>query len=81
MEECGEVVQIASKFLAYGPESVNPEKPDKNNTELLVEEIGDLMYQLKLMERSNPEFMVKVHARAKNKLQSAEAKLYNKVTM
>lgn len=82
MEECGEVVQIGSKFVAYGPESVNPEKPDKNNTELLIEEIGDLLYQLKLCDlECDPTLMLKIHKRAEEKLNSAVAKRYNKVTM
>lgn len=85
MEECGEVVQIGSKFLAflaYGPESVNPEKPDKNNTELLIEEIGDLLYQLKLCDlECDPTLMLKIHKRAEEKLNSALAKQYNRVTI
>lgn len=44
MEECAEVIQIASKYKSFGPDSYNPNDPAKaTNKTLLGKEIIDIM--------------------------------------
>lgn len=50
MEECAEVIQVASKILRHGSDSYNPFDTSRTlNRELLEREIGDLKYIIFLM--------------------------------
>lgn len=43
IEECGEVIQIASKVLRHGYDSYHPNDPSTDNRELLSRELTDLI--------------------------------------
>ncbi len=45
-EECGELIQICMKVLTWGKDSYSP-KNEAYNTELMIEEMGDVLCHLK----------------------------------
>lgn len=47
-EECSEVIKIINKTLRHGEDSCHPDDLTKNNKILLSEELGDLMYAIRL---------------------------------
>ena len=49
-EECAETIQAASKIKRFGLRSHNPYAPEKNNTVLLEDEIGDTILLIKILE-------------------------------
>lgn len=52
MEECAETIQICSKCIFYGVDNVSPKVSNldkQSNGELLVEELGDIMANVKLL--------------------------------
>lgn len=51
-EECGEVIQIISKTLFFGPEGWHPDDPSKKNYQLMEEELGDVMAMIDLLVES-----------------------------
>lgn len=60
-EECAEVISVASKYNRFGPESFNPEDPEKRtNKFLLTQEIIDVMALINavgmngLLDTTNP---------------------------
>lgn len=42
-EECGEIVQVASKIQRFGFESYHPNDPNTTNRDLLEQEIADFL--------------------------------------
>jgi len=50
-EECAEVIQIKSKTVRFGMYNLNP-ITGKSNRELLVQEIGDVMAMIRLVQES-----------------------------
>lgn len=48
-EECGEVIQIVSKTLLFGPDGWHPDDPAKKNHQLLEEEVGDVLAMIDLL--------------------------------
>lgn len=50
MEECGEVVRIASKYQRFGRDSYNPNDNDPETNETsLINELGDLIAVMELL--------------------------------
>lgn len=50
MEECGEIIRIASKYQRFGRDSYNPNMPPgETNEESLVGELGDLIAVMELL--------------------------------
>lgn len=50
IEECGEVIQAATKVLRHGYASINPNKPsDGSNRTQLARELGDVSRALRQM--------------------------------
>lgn len=56
MEECGEIVQAASKIKRHGLTSRHPRLPEINNMEHLQKECGDFMCMMDMLERQYPGF-------------------------
>ena len=53
IEECGEVVQAATKVLRHGYLSENPVYPDRgNNRDMLERELGDVMCSVALLNKA-----------------------------
>ena len=53
IEECGEVIQAATKVLRHGYESHHPDDPrGPSNRQRLERELGDLMFAIGLCESS-----------------------------
>ena len=51
IEECGEVISIASKILRFGYGSYNPYDPEKTSNRTLLEgELGDVLAVIKMLE-------------------------------
>lgn len=48
-EECAEVIQITSKLLFFGPNNWHPDDPNKTNTNLLEQELGDVLAMMDLV--------------------------------
>jgi NTP pyrophosphatase (non-canonical NTP hydrolase) len=51
IEECGEVIQAATKILRHGYESVNP-RTNESNRDALMREVGDMLFVLTVMSRA-----------------------------
>ena len=50
IEECGEVVQAATKILRHGYNSYHPERPLVTNKDELVNELHDLLATIEILE-------------------------------
>ena len=50
IEECGEVIQAATKVLRHGYESFHPEDPTTSNRDLLTNELADLFAVYEMMD-------------------------------
>lgn len=50
-EECAEVIQIKSKVIRFGMYNLNP-ITGKSNRELLVQELGDVLAMIRLVQES-----------------------------
>ena len=51
MEECGEVIYAASKFLRFGADGFNPEDSTRTtNRQLLEQELGDVLAMIGITE-------------------------------
>jgi hypothetical protein len=48
IEECAEVIQVATKIKRFGLMSAHPEKPEQTNFVLLSKEVGDLSTMIHL---------------------------------
>lgn len=61
-EECGEIIQLASKTALYGIDSAHPETGEVN-LEALVRELNDLQAVVELLkaEVNNPERFAMLH--------------------
>ena len=49
IEECGEVIQAATKILRHGYTNFHPDFPDTTNKTNLEREIGDLNFVISMM--------------------------------
>lgn len=50
VEECGEVIQAATKILRHGYESHHPDDPSTTNRDLLTSEMADLLAVSEMMD-------------------------------
>lgn len=50
VEECGEVIQAASKVLRHGYENFHPDDPTTSNRDLLTNEMADLFAVYEMMD-------------------------------
>lgn len=59
-EECGEVAQVASKALRFGPDNYHPDDPEKKkNRDKLVLEFNDIVgVMMELNERGVIEYPI-----------------------
>ena len=50
IEECGEVIQAASKILRHGYNSYHPDHPSRTNKDDLINELHDLLATIEILE-------------------------------
>ena len=50
IDECGEVIQAATKILRHGFESYHPDDPTTSNRDLLTNEMADLFAVYEMMD-------------------------------
>lgn len=75
IEECGEVIQSATKCLRFGPNGNHPTYG--NNTTRLAEEVGDLLGMIDSLEL--PHMIVQQRREAKIERAIAKKKQYGYV--
>lgn len=65
IEECGELIQISSQRFT---------KPNNYSVKHLVEEMGDVLAQIRLFQLNNPDLTKKIQERANFKIKKFRKK-------
>lgn len=63
-EECGELIVISSKIKRFGPSSHHPLDPQQLNIDLLIQEMGDVICLITLLQQYldiTPEQITQAH--------------------
>lgn len=68
MEECGEIVQAASKIIRHGKYSEHPRLPGINNMEHLIKECADFECMMDMLSRQYEGFRHAVHIEKEKKI-------------
>lgn len=77
-EECAEVVQIVGKILRHGYESHSPKDVTATtNRELLVREIGDVSFAVKMLCKSGDIADIRITERAVEKSEKIKPYLHH----